>query len=159
MSDKNESKLTKDFCTALTEYGALCVPLVGSTRQRSGLPDRAIWHLRWCGHIEFKKPPNKPDADQVHYIKEINKRRPCAAFIGWHLDERRLLLQWFLKTPVVVDDVLSGYTQQWFAYETVKEPVEFFHAIEAVWAWSIAPPARRHEIMALAALATSLAVE
>lgn len=76
-----ECKKTRDFCRALEKLGAITYPLVGSRFSPNGFPDRLIWSKQWQGLVEFKDTNTKVDKLQLVRIRDLNKRKPCTAFL------------------------------------------------------------------------------
>lgn len=81
---KSESESTNELCAELVKLGAMFYPIMGGMRRPPGWPDRYIHHRLWAGFIEFKNPDTPTDTAQRLVIENLNKIRPCSAYIVRH---------------------------------------------------------------------------
>lgn len=92
----SESAATRVFCKLLESHNSLTCAIVGSLRQKRGLPDRFISHRRWQGWVEFKAFNGVVDPLQERFIREFNKRKVGSAFIVWQSEPgQHWRLQWY----------------------------------------------------------------
>jgi len=85
---KNESAFTRWFCDILTKHNAKVIAFVGSTMQRSGLPDRYICHNKFRGWVEFKKDKGKLTVGQRLFMQGLQDRGDNCGVVRYLSKER-----------------------------------------------------------------------
>ncbi len=74
-----ESSFTADLTRLLRKQGAIVAPYVASSYGVAGWPDRCIWSVLWCGHMELKTGERQCTPKQLHMLKELDRRRAWSA--------------------------------------------------------------------------------
>lgn len=136
----NESSKTRELCKALYKIGAHVTAIVGSMRQRSGLPDRYVNHILWHGWLEFKLEGGKVSATQELFVKECCKRQYGSAFIATFMNSGELRLTWYDKSYTEINGVRASGTIDkpsrwiggWFATFVKLEPVTILETLAKI---------------------------
>ena len=71
---RNESEFNREWSAWLEAAGAKVLPLVGSTYQPAGWPDRHVSHRAFVGWVEGKKDDRQLTAAQRIVCKELCER-------------------------------------------------------------------------------------
>ena len=70
----NECAFTRWFCSCLKAVNTEVVAMVGSMRQKAGLPDRYVCHTRFRGWLEFKLGDRRLTTTQHILMKRLLER-------------------------------------------------------------------------------------
>ncbi len=81
-----ESEFTRWFCKALEKVNCVCVPIVGSMRQQSGIPDRWVAHSSFPQKqvwLEFKKNKTPLSGQQEDWFADAERHGVDAMVVRW----------------------------------------------------------------------------
>lgn len=72
---KSESEATRELCRVMETQGAVTYPLVGSSMQPPGWPDRYVaTRGGWCGFLEAKRLGGRLRPLQARRIRDLRQR-------------------------------------------------------------------------------------
>lgn len=84
---KNESEFTRWFCDRLRAVNAEVVAFVGSTMQKSGVPDRYVCHTKFRGWLEMKRNNKRLRTNQRILMTRLNERGDVSLVVRYRDNE------------------------------------------------------------------------